>query len=184
MPPRAASLLYVTTALEAGTAPARGGIHVSSDGGRTWRAANGGLLAAASGLAQGEVWGDAKGSRPSFGPVAASERNGQVAYVGLRGIRKSAEAPSSTASRRPWTAVAPGASFTKKPTPVPPTSKARGSRSALRTDGYSIWFDAPYDLAVAPTNPNVCFATDLFRTYRTQDGGKSWAQVNSARRGE
>ncbi len=40
-------------------------------------------------------------------------------------------------------------------------------------DGHSVWFDAPYDLAVAPTRSRTsAFATDLFRTYRTLDGGE------------
>jgi photosystem II stability/assembly factor-like uncharacterized protein len=51
-------------------------------------------------------------------------------------------------------------------------------------DGNSVWFDAPYDLAVGPNNPDVAWATDLFRAYRTTDGGKSWAQANSEHRGD
>ena len=47
-----------------------------------------------------------------------------------------------------------------------------------------IWFDAPYSLGVAPADPDVCYATDLFRTYRTLDGGKTWQQVNSVRKRE
>jgi photosystem II stability/assembly factor-like uncharacterized protein len=177
------SLLYVTTVIEAGNASPHGGIHVSNDGGRTWRGASGSLLAGVSGLGQGEAWGGAKGSRPSFGPVAASERNGQVAYVGLRGIQKSPGGAKfngiakTVDAGRTWSIVHEEADAR--------SSNLEGSWIEERalTDGYSIWFDAPYDLAVAPTDPSVCFATDLFRTYRTQDGGKTWAQVNSARRG-
>ncbi len=55
---------------------------------------------------------------------------------------------------------------------------------ARQEDGHSVWFDSPYDLAVAPNDPDVAYATDLFRTYRTTDGGKAWAQVNSERRGD
>jgi photosystem II stability/assembly factor-like uncharacterized protein len=51
-------------------------------------------------------------------------------------------------------------------------------------DGHSVWFDAPTDLGVGPNDPGVCFATDLFRTYRTRDGGKTWTQLNSAPRGK
>src|SRR5581483_1623971 len=47
-----------------------------------------------------------------------------------------------------------------------------------------IWFDAPYSLGAAPNDPNVCYATDLFRTCRTTDGGGQWQQVNSVRVGE
>jgi photosystem II stability/assembly factor-like uncharacterized protein len=43
----------------------------------------------------------------------------------------------------------------------------------------SIWFDAPVSLGAAPTDADVCYGTDLFRTYRTLDGGKTWETVNS-----
>ena len=45
--------------------------------------------------------------------------------------------------------------------------------------GPDIWFDAPYDLGVSPRDPDVAYVTDLFRTYRTLDGGGKWAQVHS-----
>jgi photosystem II stability/assembly factor-like uncharacterized protein len=45
--------------------------------------------------------------------------------------------------------------------------------------GPDVWFDAPYDIAVSPTRPDTVFVTDLFRTYRTLDGGAHFAQVHS-----
>ena len=63
-----------------------GGVQVSEDGGRTWRAANGSLLAAVREVGRGDGWGPAKGSLPSLGPIAVSARFPLVAYVGLRGI--------------------------------------------------------------------------------------------------
>jgi photosystem II stability/assembly factor-like uncharacterized protein len=39
------------------------------------------------------------------------------------------------------------------------------------------WGEAPLGLGVSPTRPGVCYATDYGTTYRTTDGGKSWAQV-------
>jgi photosystem II stability/assembly factor-like uncharacterized protein len=177
-------LLYVTTAIEAGASGPVGGLFVSEDGGRTWRAANGGLLTGSSDFGAGEVWGDAKDSRPSVGPVAASGAHGLVAYVGLRGLKRTADGPKlngiakTVDGGQTWAIVHEEADR--------PSSNLEGSWIEVRapSDGYSIWFDAPYDLAVAPTDPDVCFATDLFRTYRTRDGGKTWGQVNSARKGE
>jgi photosystem II stability/assembly factor-like uncharacterized protein len=179
------SLLYVTTAVDGGGASGPvGGLHVSEDGGRTWQGANGNLLAASSGFGKGEGWGDAKDSRPGLGPVAASSAHGLVAYAGLRGLRRTADGPkfngiAKTADGgKTWAVVHEEADG--------PSPNLEGSWIEARapSDGYSIWFDAPYDLAVAPADPDICFATDLFRTYRTQDGGKSWRQVNSAKKGE
>ena len=45
----------------------------------------------------------------------------------------------------------------------------------------NIWFDTPYSLGVAPTNPDVAYASDLFRTYRTLNGGVTWQEVDSKR---
>jgi photosystem II stability/assembly factor-like uncharacterized protein len=167
------TLSYVTTA---------SGIAVSEDGGRTWRTANGTLAGLMSGTGD-EVWGPAARSKPTLGPIAASGGHGLVAYVGLRGLRRSAAEPpfngiaKTTDGGRSWSVV--------NAEPDRPSASLDGSWIEERAleDGHSVWFDAPYDLAVAPSDPDVCFATDLFRTYRTRDGGRTWAQVNSARRG-
>jgi photosystem II stability/assembly factor-like uncharacterized protein len=176
-----ARLVYATTAIEAGP---KGGLYVSEDGGRTWRAANGTLLQATTSFGRGESWGGARGSRPALGPVAASSQRGQVAYVGLRGLQRTASGPKvngiakTTDGGRSWQVV-----FEESDKPAA-NLDASWVEERAATDGHSVWFDAPYDLAVAPNHPDVCFATDLFRTYRTADGGKTWAQANSARRGQ
>ena len=91
--------------------------------------------------------------------------------------------PRSTGSRRPtdggrtWSVVHAESDA--------PSANLAGSWIEPRAaeDGHSVWFDSPYDLAVAPGDPDVAYATDLFRAYRTTDGGKTWAQVNSEPRG-
>ena len=177
----AARLVYATTAIEAGP---KGGLYASEDGGRTWRAANDTLLQATTSFGRGESWGGARGSRPALGPVAASARRGRVAYVGLRGLQRTASGPKvngiarTTDGGRTWTVVF------EESEKAAANLEASWVEERAATDGHSVWFDAPYDLAVAPNDPDVCFATDLFRTYRTADGGRTWAQANSARRGE
>jgi photosystem II stability/assembly factor-like uncharacterized protein len=168
------TLAYVTTDT---------GVHVSDDGGRTWRASNGALGAMLAGGGT-EAWGPAKSSKPSLGPVAASAGNGATAYVGLRGLRGREDgAPFNGIARttdggRTWSIVHAEAD---RPSPNLDPSWIE---TRAREDGNSVWFDAPYDLAVAPGDPLVAYATDLFRTYRTLDGGRTWAQVNSANRGD
>lgn len=41
------------------------------------------------------------------------------------------------------------------------------------------WGGNPIDLGVAPGNPDVCFAGDNGRSYKTIDGGKTWTQLYS-----
>ena len=178
-------LAYATLPLVAGSGGIAGGVQVSENDGRTWRAANGSLLESVREVGRGESWGPAKGSLPSLGPIAASARFPLVAYVGLRGIvlPGRGDAPfngiaKTTDGGRTWTVVhaesnQPSANL------APSWIEARAAE-----DGHSVWFDSPYDLAVAPSDPDVVYATDLFRTYRTVDGGRTWAQVNSERRGE
>jgi photosystem II stability/assembly factor-like uncharacterized protein len=107
-----------------------------------------------------------------------------VAYVGLRGLGRFATAPKfngiarTTDGGRTWAIVHEEADR--------PSPNLRGSWVEERAleDGHSVWFDAPTDLAASPTDSEVCFATDLFRTYRTTDGGRTWAQLNSVPRGK
>ncbi len=171
---------YATLPLNAGPAGIAGGVQVSDDGGRTWRGANGSLLEAVREVGRGDEWGPAKGSRPSLGPIAVSARFPLVAYVGLRGILlpDRGDAPFNGIAKtvdggRTWSIV-----HAESDQPSPNLAGSWIEPRAAE-DGHSVWFDSPYDLAVAPGDPDVAYATDLFRAYRTTDGGKTWAQVNS-----
>jgi photosystem II stability/assembly factor-like uncharacterized protein len=176
---------YATLPLVAGTHGIAGGIQASEDGGRTWHSANGALLDAVREVGHGEGWGAAKGSLPSLGPVATSARSPLVAYVGLRGVVLAGRgaAPANGIAKtadggRTWSVVhaeADHPSVNLAPSWIEPRAVE---------DGHSVWFDAPYDLAVAPNEPDVAYATDLFRTYRTTDGGRTWAQANSENQGD
>ncbi len=146
-----------------------GELFVSADAGVTWQAITPNL---------GQQAGN-------FGAVAASS-NGEIAYVGFRGL-KLGDAPSdlsngiakTTDRGKTWSIV-----FRESTQPAANLDPSWIEQRAIAagTDMYaSIFFDAPYSLSVAPGNPEICYATDLFRTYRTLDGGKSWAQVNSVR---
>ncbi len=157
-----------------------GGVQVSDDGGQHWRTANGTLLEAVNEIGRGESWGPAKGSLPSLGPIAASAHYPLVAYVGLRGVVLAGR------GGQPFNGIAKTTDGGATWSVVHAESDAPSARLApswieprAAEDGHSVWFDAPYDLAVAPNRPDVAYATDLFRTYRTVDGGGSWAQANS-----
>jgi photosystem II stability/assembly factor-like uncharacterized protein len=182
-----ATLPLASSAVSAGGSAGdlAGGVHVSEDGGRTWREANGSLLAAVRQAGDGAEWGPAKGSRASLGPIVASAHFPLVAYVGLRGVVLAGrgDAPfngiaKTTDGGRTWAVVHAESDA--------PSLNLAGSwiEPRAQEDGHSVWFDSPYDLAVAPNDPDVAYATDLFRAYRTLDGGKSWTQVHSERRGD
>jgi photosystem II stability/assembly factor-like uncharacterized protein len=146
-----------------------GNLFVSEDDGGTWQRRTPAL---------GQQFGE-------FGAVSAASRNGLIAYVGFRslklgprtedtynGIAKTADAGKS------WTIVF------RESTQAASNLDASwiDQRSVgIDWDNQNIIFDTPYSLGVAPGNPDICYATDLFRTYRTLDGGKTWAQVNSVR---
>jgi photosystem II stability/assembly factor-like uncharacterized protein len=185
---------YATLPLSSSTGPGpaggesgrtAGGLQVSDDAGRTWREANGALLEAVRDTRRGEGWGPAKGSLPSLGPVAVSAHFPLVAYVGLRGIvlPGRGDAPFNGIAKtadggRTWSVVHAESDQ--------PSANLAGSwiEARAQEDAHSVWFDSPYDLAVAPNDSDVAYATDLFRTYRTADGGRTWAQANSERRGD
>jgi photosystem II stability/assembly factor-like uncharacterized protein len=176
---------YATLPLARQAGAVRGGVQVSEDGGRSWKAANGTLLDAVREVGRGEGWGAAKGSMPSLGPIAASAHFPLVAYVGLRGVVLPGRGEAA------WNGIAKTSDGGRSWSVVHaesdrPSANLAGSWIEPRAaeDAHSVWFDSPYDLAVGPNAPDVAFATDLFRAYRTSDGGATWAQANSERRGD
>ena len=148
---------------------AGGQVFVSTDSGSNWQ----------------EVTPNLPHRGGEFGAVATGG-NGQVAYLGFRGLLLDADPdhPSNgilktTDGGKNWSVV-----FRESTKPAANLDASWIEQRAIASgtdERASIFFDAPYSLAVAPGNPDICYATDLFRTYRTQDGGKKWAQVNSVR---
>jgi photosystem II stability/assembly factor-like uncharacterized protein len=156
--------IYATTA--------KGALLVSEDEGKSWQARTPAL---------GQQAG-------RFEAVSASARQAKTAYVGFRGLKLGAQptdlkddlyngiAKTSDAGRT-WTIVF------RESTTAASNLDPSYIEGRARAGNDDIWFDTPASLGVAPGNPNICYATDCFRTYRTSDGGKTWAQVNSVRVG-
>jgi photosystem II stability/assembly factor-like uncharacterized protein len=147
-----------------------GELFVSEDAGRSWQKRTPAL---------GQQAG-------VFGAISAAGGDGRIAFVGFRGLKLGERAEDTyngiaktEDAGRNWKIV-----FRES---THGAANLEGSWIEQRANGISwgndqsIIFDAPYSLIVAPGNPDICYATDLFRSYRTLDGGKSWAQVNSAR---
>jgi photosystem II stability/assembly factor-like uncharacterized protein len=146
----------------------KGGMYVSKDWGNTWNPANNGLF---SNLAEGTVPSFARG-------LAVCETTPSVAYVSTFGqIEKGQKGDDifsifkTTDGGESWTPV------------------LLSSDSGYITHNYEgAWLDrsygpgwggSPFGLGVAPNDPNICYAVDNGRCYKTADGGKSWKQVYS-----
>ena len=149
------------------------GLFVSRDDGATWTAAAAGLDAA--------VTDPGSGDPPAFRAVTVSPSDPAVAYVGIEGLQLGAGADQrfngiakTTDGGRVWRIVH---RESNRPSPQMVVGSWLDERAV--TPGPDVWFDAPYDIAVSPTRPDIVFVTDLFRTYRTLDGGAHFAQVHS-----
>jgi len=120
-----------------------------------------------------------------FEAIAVSDRHPEFAYAGFRGLQLGAGkenmfngiAKTSDGGRN-WKIV-----FKESDQPAANLSGTWIEQRATQGNE-NIWFDSPYSLGVAPSNPDVAYASDLFRTYRTLDGGASWQEMNSRRAGD
>jgi len=115
-----------------------------------------------------------------FEAIAASDRHPDVAYAGFRGLQIGEGKENlfngiakTTDGGNKWKIV-----FKESNKPAANLTASWIEQRASQAS-HNIWFDSPYSLGVAPTNPNVVYATDLFRTYRTLDGGATWQEMNS-----
>ena len=145
------TFLYATTQ--------RGAIHVSEDGGASWRVSQ-----------------TPRSGR--FEAIATSARNAIVAYAGFRGIDAFNGISKTSDGGRTWTVVHQESNRPSK------NLQPSWIENRAPEGGEDVFFDAPWSLGVAPTDPKICYATDLFRTYRTLDGGQNWETVTSLRLGE
>jgi photosystem II stability/assembly factor-like uncharacterized protein len=116
----------------------------------------------------------------SFGAIATSAKHPEVAYAGFNALRLGEGNENlfngiarTTDGGRTWKIIF------KESTHSADNLTGTWIEQRAKQGTRDIWFDAPYSLSVAPTNPDIAYVTDLFRTYRTLDGGASWLEVNS-----
>jgi hypothetical protein len=149
------------------TAESAGGVFVSTDGGEHWRSVGSGIAAAGA-------------EPPRFGAVACAANAASTAYVGFRGLRRRpGDAGLANGIAKTTDGGATWAIVTAESSSGAPNLGGSWIEARAAERGTDVFFDAPYSLGVAPSDPNVCYATDLFRTYRTTDGGRRWETVTS-----
>jgi photosystem II stability/assembly factor-like uncharacterized protein len=166
----------IATAFRAASAARSGNsvwIYATSQDGKVY-------LSQDSGLHFKSVTPELQQSSGNFEAIATSERHPEAAYAGFRGLQVgegnqnlfNGIAKTTDGGHR-WKIVF------KESTKPATNLKATWIEQRARQSGTSIWFDSPYSLGVAPTSPNVAYASDLFRSYRTLDGGVTWEGLTS-----
>ncbi|MHC4713608.1 MAG: WD40/YVTN/BNR-like repeat-containing protein, partial [Planctomycetota bacterium] len=146
-----------------------GDVHVSRDGGETWALANGDLY---SGL-QDEA------AKPGLRAIATCLNDADVVYLSYRGYKTG---PSDDENFMGVARTTDGGKTWKLVWKDTFETPGENSKGAWLNERFGPdWGENPISLGVAPTNSEICFATDLGRTMYTRDGGKTWLAAYSKR---
>ncbi len=159
---------YILSSLQQSGNKINGGVFKSTDWGKSWKPVNMGLPAKVS-----------TGKLPQFWTIAVCEKKPEIAYLS---VLIPAEGPNRKADTKYMiykTETAGDKWF--------PVYNAN-SIEVLSKNFKGSWMERSYDpgwggnpihMGVAPSNPEICYATDYGRAHRTTDGGKTWEQVYS-----
>ncbi len=139
-------------------AVAETGVFVSDDGGASWRESK------------------LPGESPDLRAIATSASQGNVAYLSYNRLTVGGEryfgVAKTTDAGRTWTLVWQETS----------SQPAKNVHDGWITGRFGpSWGENPLHVAVAAVDPNLCVATDMGRTMRTRDGGKTWEGVYAHR---
>ena len=165
-------LIYIQSKYEHGNGNIKGGMYLSRDLGKSWTSINNGIF---KDVPEGMV--------PYFRQgLAVCESQAGVAYISTINPTRDAEGLTEVYcifktedGGAEWNPVflssTPGGYITEN---------FEGSWMEEKFDPG--WGGSPIDLGVAPNNPDICYAGDNGRGYKTVDGGKTWKQVYSHNR--
>jgi len=167
---RGSQLIYIQSRFESDQNRITGGMFVSRDLGNTWTQANEGLLKDRP-----------AGKIPYFRQgLAVCESQADVAYISINCPVSNSQGEveiiysiyKTSDGGAQWDPVmlssTPGGYI---------SDNFSGSWMELSFDPG--WGGSPIDLGVAPGNPEVCFAGDNGRGYKTTNGGLTWEQIYS-----
>ncbi|HLY63357.1 MAG TPA: hypothetical protein VKV95_21650 [Terriglobia bacterium] len=161
-------MIYAVAGARRRGSPSAGGIFVSDNGGAKWENVSAALLRNA-----------APGAPvPDLEAVGASFGHPEVAYLSFEDMRAGPAAKQmvhgaakTTDGGRTWSLV-----WNESDTAAP------NVHDAWITERFGTgWGEPGLSLGVAPNDPNICYRTDLGRTMRTTDGGRTWEAVYSER---
>ncbi len=164
------TVIYLLSGFSRMPGNAKGGVYVSRDLGMHWTQSNGGILD-----------GTIKSRKPEFRQgLGVCESRPEVAYLSVINHKKNKEGNEveiysifkTVNGGNSWEAVL----LSSSPDGYI-TNNFEGSWMEKSYDPG--WGGAPIDLGVAPGNPDICFAGDNGRGYKTTDGGKTWKQTYS-----
>jgi len=167
---KSGTLIYILSGFRRENTEVSGGIYVSADMGKTWTQINEGLL---KGIAPGRIPSLRQG-------LAVCGSIPEVAYLStVNPVRNEGGKIDdiycifkTINSGKNWEPVlqssSQGGYITKN---------FKGSWMEEIFDPG--WPGNPIDLGIAPGNPDVCYAGDNGRGYKTTNGGKTWEQIYS-----
>ena len=145
-----------------------GGVYRSTDNCKNWTSVNGELLKDVP-----------EGRLPRFLAIGVCRQHPEVAYLSVytpasgpeKGSLVRYEIYKTENSGRSWKAV-----YSANSTEV---LSDNFEGSWLNLDYGPGWGGYALSLGVSPADPDLCYATDFGRAYRTTDGGATWKQVCS-----
>jgi photosystem II stability/assembly factor-like uncharacterized protein len=164
------NIIYLQSKMEFKKSGVVGGMYLSEDSGFTWKQINDGL---SEGVAKGKVIGFRHG-------LAVCTSQPEVAYISTINpiINKTGQGEDiysiykTTNSGKNWEPMLLSS--------TPSGYISENFKGSWMEESFDPgWGGSPIDLAVAPGNPDVCFAGDNGRGYKTINGGLTWEQVYS-----
>jgi len=168
-------LVYITTGAWWASKGLAGGIWATEPGGRSWLNCGDGLTAL--------IEKPGAGRPPGFRAVACCLQDASTVYAGVQGLPVGEDEEGrifgivkSTDAGRSWQVVWQETKSSQSDNMEVSWLEARMPDSAPH-----VFFVQPLSMSVAPSDPEICYVTDIFRTYRSRDGGRSWQQVTSVR---
>ena len=144
------------------------GIYISEDGGKTWENRRDGLL-------KHHMSGDMK--NVEFRTMATSAFNPATVYVSYNGFKTHPDTTCIGVAKSddygmtwtfPWKDKVFRSGYITSP---------NFTGDWLDEWAGPMWGENPFNIAVAPANPNICYGTDFGRTLKTANGGKTWDAV-------